>query len=308
MKERLARLAATALRVWLIVGILLRVTRLRDRFDPLALVYYTTPWPMIAAGLAVLAAHHWRLGNKHRVRRYVLLTAGAIFVWVALGWHSQPETAGVPHLRVVLWNVSRPDALLPRAAAWLRKQDADVIALAEAHPNDGSNLQRWQGEFLSYRIADLPANMLCLVRGEILDANSGSLDGNSSYGRLRVRVRGREFILVQADLMARPLASRRKPLAELADLLQRDLKQPLIVLGDFNTPSDSAHFDRFRRSLTNCATAAGKGFAETWPLPLPVLTLDQIWISPALRPLKFRAGGALLSDHRPVVAEIAFAN
>lgn len=302
-------LAAGALRVWIIIGILLRITRLRDWVPGLSLVYYTTPWPVMAAGFVVLALHGWRRGNRRALVRYVLFTGGALFTWVALSWHSTPEPAQSHDLRVVLWNVSEPDAKLPQIAAWLRAQDADVIALAEAETSRGAAAARWEAELPGYTARSGPGKMLCLVRGRFVEHASSSLATGSYLSEFLIENRGRRSRLLQVDIRARPFAWRREPLRNLTAIVEerRQRSEPLIVLGDFNTPQDSAHLDRMRTHVVNCFEVAGNGFAETWPVPLPALSLDQVWVSPEWILLQCRHAWTLRSDHQPVVVDLQFA-
>ncbi|MES2572395.1 MAG: endonuclease/exonuclease/phosphatase family protein [Verrucomicrobiota bacterium] len=302
--ERLRGLVVLALRVWLITAILLRVTRLRDAFDPLALVFYTTPWPVIALGLGVMALHHFRLGNRHRVLRYLVLMGGACMVWVALSWRSAPASAKISGVRVVLWNVARAETRFPGIASWLHQQEADLISIAEAESANPRSLARWRAEFPQYETCLSAGNMLCMVRGDLLHSESGELSSGSYYALHRVRVRGRELTVLQADIYARPRKSRRAPLKRLVELARRHSGENLVVLGDFNTPADSAHLDALRAELTNCFEAVGNGIAETWPFPFPVLSLDQIWVSRSVRPLQSTHGWSSLSDHRPVITDL----
>lgn len=300
------RLGAGALRVWMITGILLRVTRLRDRWDPFALVFYTTPWPVIAAGFVLLGLHSYRLGKRHAVVRYCVLTCAALFTWAAMSWYdAKPSASATPPLRVVLWNVARPEWRLPKQVSWLRRQDADIISLAEAETKETATSDRWHQLFPEYVACSSRGNLVCLIRGELLEHKSGRLAPSSHFARLRVRTRGRELTILQVDLWAHELASRRPPLTRLAELVA-ETKGPLLVLGDFNTPRESAHLDPLRGKLTNAFEQSGRGIAETWPLFAPALSLDQIWSSSALRPVSCRAGWIPLSDHRPVVAEFEF--
>lgn len=303
--EPIRSLAAMALRIWLIVGILLRVTRLRDRWDPLTLVYYTTPWPMIAAGLAILALHHARLGHQHRRTRYIVLSAGALFTWFALSWHSGAPSADPVALRVVHWNVARPNKLLPEVTAWLQRQDADFIAVAEALPKDGSTLQRWAAAFPDYQVHLSQGNLLCLVRGGLLETTGGWLGPSSHFARHRAHIRGQDLTILQVDVLPDAHRSRREPLQKLVELVRAEPPGHLLVMGDFNIPRDSVHLDPLRGELTNCFEAAGRGLIETWPMPFPVLSLDQIWSSPSLPLVRSYAGEPPLSDHRPMVAEFA---
>ncbi len=302
--ERLTSLAALALRIWMMMGVMLRVTQLRDRFDPLAVVFYTTPWPVIAGGMALLALHHWRCRHPHRMHRYSVLAVGALLVWVALSWYSAPRRGEEPSIRLSFWNVAQSEEALPFNAKSLRRESPDVIALAEADIYRPGAIERWQSELPGYAVRPFWGDMLLAVRGKWLRSESGELGPSSYYALHRIEVRGLSYTLLQVDLYARPIVSRREPLQKLSSMVRQRATEPLIVFGDFNTPRDSAHLDPLREELTNCFEQAGAGFIETWPGPLPLLSLDQIWTSPRLRALKCRIGGPLLSDHRAITVDL----
>lgn len=292
--------AATALRIWIIVGVLLRVTHLRDRFVGLSLVFYSTPWPVMAAGFLGLAVHAWRRGKMHPMRRYAAFAVVAVVVWVSLSWCWAPASETAPGIRFVHWNVGRPDWRLGPAIRWLRAQDADVICLAEVEPKNKATLDRWRAAFPDYVAQEAPLNLLCLVRGEVLDSETGAFGPNSNYALHRVRVRGRELQVLQVDLIAKPTRSRREPIAHLTELAER-AGGNVIVAGDFNTPRDSAHLRPLREHFTNAFEAAGRGFIETWPFNLPLLSLDQVWLGAQLRATSCANRWTWISDHEPVV-------
>lgn len=304
-QERLENLAATALRVWLIVGILLRVTRVRDRFDALALVFYTTPWPVIAVGLLLLALHGRRRGARHAARRYTAFTCGALFTWVATSWYSTPPTSETPELRIIHWNVGHPEGRLPRCARWLRAQDADIICLADSRAAHQLAPDRWGAEFPGYLSQEGPGTMHCLVRGEVLSRESGVLGIGSEFILHRLRVRGREVTLLQVDLYARPLQSRRPALARVAELVRQHAEGGLIIAGDFNTPRESALLDPLRAEFAHAFETRGRGFAETWPVPALALSIDQVWLGRRWKVVDCVQPWTALSDHRPVVVSLA---
>jgi endonuclease/exonuclease/phosphatase (EEP) superfamily protein YafD len=303
----LPRIAAGSLRVWIFVGVLLRLTTLRDHFQPLALVYYTTPFPVMVAGFLVLVVHEWRGRHEHAARRNVILMAGACYFWVHSSWQNKGEAPHPENLRCVEWNVARPtpSSRLSHIAKWLHAQDPDVIALAEAIDLHTPDLAPWQHEFPGYVLVPLPAEMLCLVRGELVSAETGDLAPGSGYGLLKVRVRGHSLTLLQADIDAAPLKSRAAPLARLTEIADAHAAEPLLVWGDFNTPRESAHLDGLRAHFQHAFESAGAGIAETWPMPLPALSLDNVWTSASLRATRCRIGYQPWSDHRPVVTEVA---
>jgi endonuclease/exonuclease/phosphatase (EEP) superfamily protein YafD len=298
------RLAAGSLRVWLIVGILLRITRLRDGWRPLAFVFYTTPWPAIAAGMLVLALHAWRLGHVHRRHRYVILTAGALFTWFATSWYSpSDETAAPtgPPLRVIAWNTGHPNHRLAGAMSWLQGQEADIIAIAESQPKDVSLLHRWEENFPGYQIVTVRGEMICLARGELSLLEQGKLGSSSYYGLYRARVRRQEYTVLQADISTRE--PRLPPLRRLAEIARQRAQEKLLIVGDLNTPRESAAFDPLRPFMDHAFERAGTGLAETWPSMAPALSLDHVWSSQSLPPRRCTIGWTIWSDHRPVVAD-----
>ncbi len=73
-----------------------------------------------------------------------------------------------------------------------------------------------------------------------------------------------------------------------------------IILGDFNTPYESVALDRFREKFYHCFTEAGRGLRETWPWPLPALSLDHIWVTRDWKPQLCRKVKRWSSDHAMV--------
>lgn len=295
-----------AVRVWIIAGILLRVTRVRDAWDWCALVFYTTPWPVVAVAFAVFAVRARLLRQGHAFRRYVVLTGGALFTWIATSWYSAPPTAGST-LRLVHWNAARPDVLLPRAAAWLRTQDADVLCIAEAQPRMKETLDRWRAEFPGYTLQPCGGEMICLVRGEVLSSTNGTLWQGQYFGSYytlnRLRLRGRAVNLLMVDYDASPRGSRREAIGAMLNLADAEADGNLIIAGDFNLPRESALLDPLRRDFTHAFESAGRGLAETWPVPVPALSLDHVWTGRAWQAVAARQGWSWISDHRPVVVE-----
>lgn len=287
----------------------------RDEVPGIALLFYAAPWPVIGVGCLVLSELEWRRGGRKSAIITAVLGLVAGGLWLHGSWKTGEPPAKRGDLRVVLWNVARPDARLPEAAAWLRSQDADIIALAEARRRGKPHhLDRWLAELPGYKPLLSYGEMLCLVRGEILESNKGWLItspsqkmGASSYRTdVEALIRGEKVHIVQVDLDARPFYNREIPLRALHQHAQTLRGKNLIVLGDFNTPRESAFFDPLRGELSQAFEAAGTGFAETWPRPFPVLSLDQIWTSPSLRAVRCQHHTSWLTDHRAVVAEFDF--
>ena len=299
----IAGVSATAL---LALALLLHLT-VRDRIAGPSGLFYATPWPVLAAGAAG-AALFWRWKKRRRpAAALALLAVAALAVWLHSSWQRHPRPAVRGALRVVHWNVSRPARGLPAIAAWLRAQDADVITLAEGHSLRRSTLARWQAELPEYEVAEFAGEMTCLVRGRILAREDRVLTANSYCALIRAEVRGHPLTILQVDINAGQFRSRARAFAALTALAAPHFGENLIVLGDFNTPRESALLTPLRAEMAQSFESAGDGLAETWPMILPVLSLDQIWSSRSLRAVYCEHGHSLHSDHRAVLADFDFA-
>jgi vancomycin resistance protein VanJ len=290
-------------------GLILRLS-LRDSVDLLAPLYYLTPWPVLAVlTIPFLWTYRRQPKGVFGVIVIIHLFGGA---WILESWRSGEPSKAPADFRVMHWNVSRPYWFMEGVSEKIRSEAPDLLAISEALPHPRAEhkvraiADRWKQEFPGYAQATSGADLMCLVRGEILSSRTELLGPSSLAAIHEIRLKGRTITLVQVDLIAKPLVSRREPLTRLNALLEKLPDQPTIILGDFNTPRDSVHFDPIRQHWTNTFEAAGLGSPETWPMPMPVLSLDQVWVGKGLVPIRCRNGVSFRSDHRPVIADLSF--
>jgi len=83
---------------------------------------------------------------------------------------------------------------------------------------------------------------------------------------------------------------------------------PIILAGDFNAPAGDAVFRLLGPRLRDAFAEAGRGWANTWPSSLPLVRIDQVWISKEWRAVNVTARQAGPSDHRMVVCDLARGN
>ncbi len=111
--------------------------------------------------------------------------------------------------------------------------------------------------------------------------------------------------ILGVDLPSAPFMDRRALLAAIAEWVGRhDPAVPLLVIGDFNTPVDSMHLAPLRRMMRPAYELAGRGWPYSWPMPVPMWTIDQIWTSPLVRVRVHDYRFAVCSDHLREIAEI----
>jgi endonuclease/exonuclease/phosphatase (EEP) superfamily protein YafD len=81
---------------------------------------------------------------------------------------------------------------------------------------------------------------------------------------------------------------------------------PLIVGGDFNAPGGDAIFDLFRPHLSDAFRAAGRGWGATLVNDMPMVRIDQVWVSYQLRPQAAVVRKTSGSDHRMLICDLQF--
>ena len=102
---------------------------------------------------------------------------------------------------------------------------------------------------------------------------------------------------------------------QTANLLERVRQEdePVIVAGDFNFTDEAANAGALRGAgLVSAHDLAGTGRDSTWPFAptsrryLPGVRIDHVFLDRRLTCTKFEIAGDSGSDHRPIVADVAF--
>lgn len=80
--------------------------------------------------------------------------------------------------------------------------------------------------------------------------------------------------------------------------------RPIILAGDFNAPAGDAVFRMLRPRLRDAFAEAGRGWGNTWSSNLPLVRIDQVWISREWRAVNVVTHRAGPSDHRMVLCDL----
>ncbi|MCC7418763.1 MAG: endonuclease/exonuclease/phosphatase family protein [Planctomycetaceae bacterium] len=285
-----------------ILGLALRAT-VRDRIPIVATACYALPLPVIVAFAAASTGLLLRRRNAGRVAGVVFAAAALWFGMTHFGWNAPAGTTSA--VRVAFWNVSRGVRGWKEIVRELRETDADLIGMVEAGPRDTMQ-EYWRTQFPEHRTEALRGGMALFVKGEILADERRVLATGGEANRVVVRCRGSEWVVWIVDIVSDPLKPRGPTLAALAEAVKPDLGRPLLIMGDFNTPADSTWLDSFRSEmrLQHAFETAGTGYAATWPMPCPVLTLDQVWADRSVEVLQCRHEWSTRSDHRRVLLQV----
>jgi endonuclease/exonuclease/phosphatase (EEP) superfamily protein YafD len=287
-------------------GLLLRLT-IRDRWPGLAIVFYATPLPVLAAG--VVFSFAWALYRRRRKAA----ACWAVLVGALLPWtihHDWRRAAPVDSaqsdgdvLSVLFWNVARRRDL-SSVTRYIHAEQPDLVAFVEATGDPLERRTLFQKELPEYDVTIMGNGMFVLAKGTSGETQFRELDAGSQTRQLRVTIRDRAYEVFVVDITASVWRPRGRALRVLSDMAEELSQARVILLGDFNTPPDSVHFAALRTGHRLLWESAGAGYAPTWPIPMPVLQLDQVWVNDRLAPVSCRHGLTFSSDHRPVLARI----
>ncbi len=263
----------------------------RDATFATGLLFYV---PSLLWGLALAAlALVWRLRRRPALWSAVAALAPlAVALALENRWRAIdgiPEGGAKP-LRIVHWNVAGAwhDAEAQRAE--IARWNPDVVVLSEAPERAAAPYRKLfpngsVGTFGALTVASrAPVSGTWLARSRELQA-------------VEVQVGApRELALLVVNLASSPRIARAPLLAQVMELARQH--RPDLVVGDFNAPRRSRALSNLPPGYRHAYLEAGSGWSATWPVPLPLLAIDQMIVGPRLRPLSYRLRSTPWSDHR----------
>jgi endonuclease/exonuclease/phosphatase family metal-dependent hydrolase len=215
---------------------------------------------------------------------------------------------------------------LMRIAEVIRALDVDIIGLQEVDKNWGNRSQgQNQLAFLS-GILDMEAHFgpalsrkgeqgygyygngvlskhpIIKARNHHLKRLDGSEDRAFIETLIRVGDKKMVFITVHLGL------SEWERHMHLNQLLERvdESDCPVVVVGDFNSPSDSELIEMMGRRMTDAFAVAGRGEGVSFVNSVSSVRIDYIWVSKDFEVLESRTFATIASDHYPVTATLRF--
>jgi endonuclease/exonuclease/phosphatase family metal-dependent hydrolase len=232
--------------------------------------------------------------------------------------------------RVMTYNIHHGEGLdgkvdLPRIAALIKKEKADIVALQEVDKGvarterrdlagELAKLTGMTGVFSNnYHFQGGEYGNAILTRFPVLTRTNlhyQMLRPNEQRGVLQVTldVLGKQMYFMDTHLDFRPGDEERlKNVAELKDLVTAHQDLPIIICGDFNCWPDSATHKAMAKILDDAWPLVSKEPGLTIPAAKPKHRIDYEWISRAtIVPLRAWVPESEASDHRPVMVEYRF--
>jgi hypothetical protein len=229
-------------------------------------------------------------------------------LWVGTTWSSGVGFWRGETIRVVTWNVGHGRLGLPALAAELADLKPDIAIIVEADPKTGDVKAIFREAFPEHQVFRLGAGIVLVSRwpgGEATTYEFGEGDVESRVREVQLQTPWGACTVFGCDMASDVLYVRGPHFEKLADVIAKKAGGSVIVAGDFNTPLDSPEFDRLRKlGLKEAFETAGSGYLPTWPVPCPVLSLDQIWTNAKLQPVNCTRKWSWRTDHAASVATL----
>ncbi len=258
---------------------------------------------LVPAGL-LLARRDLRWGTAAAL--VVALNAG----FVAPLWWA-PTADGERSLKVLTINVNRDNQDFAAVARAVRKHDPDIVGLVEVHDRWLRELEVTLQTYPYRAVVPRPDNfgVALYSRHPVLldDLVPQPITGFPTV-RAVVEVAG-ERVQVAVVHLPPPLSAewsraRDQHLRQFANMRAHSTGR-FVLMGDFNaTPWSST----FRQLLRVGMRRAGPGVAATWPSRLGPLgiPIDHVLLHGPITARRVEVLDAVGSDHRPLLAELAF--
>lgn len=290
----------------LAVLLLIRAT-LQDTWWGPSILFYASPYPGLLL-VSLLLAVAWLL-MRQRLAAFAAIILSGIFLtlWLGVSYFPLQPPRLPPNYTVQFWNMARakdPEGLKENLVA----RGGNIIGAVEAGTRTITE-EEWQALLPQHQVKALPGGMLIAVRGKILQSQYYCLESN------RARINEVNLTMLSSagttvpltallvDIHSNPLLDKGAAFDLLLPLVRKHTGRNLIVMGDFNTPLESVHFQKLRDlGMQHAHETAGSGLAETWPGWIPLLSIDHVWISKEMQVNRSNYGRPNGSDHRPVIA------
>ncbi len=294
---------------------------IRDRSALLAILMYLPVLPVSVLAVAFDLACRGRALPRVRFALSALATIG--MAWTAATMMGSgvlnSARADEREVSVLHWNVQWGGGLFRSPRTWaaqrgeILRQNPDLVILSEAPP------AAWVDELVGdlgpgaycARIENEPGRPyefgLAVCSRWPVRLEEGVPLPNGKGMSVVAHVKGCRLRIFVVDGLSNPFRSRLPFLQGVVAACRaaRGAGRPFeVVVGDFNTPSQSLGFDRLVKEGYTLASRSAAGWRATFPSWLPIYDIDHVWLGRGLRvgSASFFSGPS--SDHRGQVARL----
>ncbi len=216
-----------------------------------------------------------------------MLATVLLLIWLGRSFKIHiPENIEASDIEVVFWNASHDRGF---GESFTENEGIpDVLVLTEIDKNDVKELQ------LKY-----PNYHFYISKEGIGVFSKASLniewEKSSKFNTTVLKFKTNGIIFYAIDGQASLDVPRSWGFKFINSLVKE--KNNAVLIGDFNIPLESTLLKTIKINFNHSFTEKGNGFRETWFWNIPLLSLDQIWVSKDLKIVTAEKINTFQSDH-----------
>lgn len=256
----------------------------KDRNLFFATIFNISPVPILISIGLVLSIILYR--DKKVYKLVLTITILLICHWIYSYYGFKEVTINKGDTSIVLWNIDNSESLpLDNIDQKIKTYSPEIMAFLEAKNIGTNKLKYLKKKYPDYTFTVLQGYMLLATKGNAKHIEYTKLKTISKYHLLETSIKGKIKRILLTDIA---VFKSRNRWQDLKTVLNYALEHKAdIILGDFNTPYESMHFNGFKDNYQSFHDVS-EGFAATWPKGLPLLELDQIWVTPEIEPISLK--------------------
>ena len=271
---------------------------LKDHFRFLQIIFYAFPLPLIVLWGSFVTILFYR--PKPYFIILICTTLGLTGIWLNNAYiFSSKGEIHEDAISVIYWNAAdRATIHLDILSENLRNIQPDIIALAETVNATEEDINQLSKDFPAYQFKILEGNMLIGIKGCIKKITYTIEDYSYDINFVEAQLDTGPILIALTDTFQSPTMDKRTTLQTVLQLVSE--RHSDLIVGDFNTPYESVHFRNYETNYTSFHDY-GQGFSATWPYGIPLLEIDQLYVSKKFTPLLLQKFNYKLSDHAMLV-------
>jgi len=272
---------------------------IKDRLFPFSIIFYASPLILIILfGYFIL---YFFRKPKIKAIPILLLQFALCYHWFNNYYFTQIPKTPPQTNSILFWNVAKKKQLpIPTIIDYTKNSKCNIIALIEASHVKKYDLDNLNINLPNYHIEKLKGDMLFGVKGTIDSIIYKYVDKCYKFNHIKTTIDNTLTTILIVDIYASPFINKKQPLTEVLNYANSHNID--IIVGDFNTPYESVHFTNYTKSYSSFHSY-GNGFSATWPHYIPLLELDQVWITKSLSPYNLNSYKHEASDHKLLTAK-----
>lgn len=284
------------------IGLLIIHFIVKDRFQEFSVLFYGCPLPLIMILGIFVTLLFLKKKRIFYMLATVLLGISIYFFSHYFGTEFEKDTSKASS-QILFWNAAQNQPLpTDILIKHIQQFQPEIVALVEALEVSEADINIMKKACPDYQFKQMQGEMLIAVKGSI-DTIVFSPENEfeyCNYNYIKVTIQQKQISLIIADVQADPLLNKEIPLDIIHKACQK--YQVDMLVGDFNTPYESVFFNKFKEDYISFHPYS-IGMTSTWPTPIPVIELDQIWIKKSLQPIKLIKFCYKQSDHKLLIGE-----